>query len=360
MTIGDIYMKKILIVGGGTLGHIYPILPVVEKVKDKYEFSFIGTKTGLEKDLIQKNPSFKHKYFLDMQGFKRKLTFENIKTINKYFKCFKEAKKILCDIKPDLVIGMGGYISGVVVRVAKKLKLKAIIHEQNSVLGLANRFVERKVDAVLLNFPLQKPLKNKNVKVIGNPRLSEIYENNRLKNEKKLHLVVVGGSRGSKVINDTIIECIPELKKHNYHLDLITGNKYYQENEKILKSLCCNQVQIIPFTNDLISYLKTASVVISRSGATTLSEIIGLRKIAILIPSPNVTSNHQELNADVLVNKNCAVKILEKDLSKEKLIDLILKLENDYFLRTQFVTNMMNHFNFQACNDFIKEMEKFL
>ncbi|HHU55262.1 MAG TPA: UDP-N-acetylglucosamine--N-acetylmuramyl-(pentapeptide) pyrophosphoryl-undecaprenol N-acetylglucosamine transferase [Acholeplasmataceae bacterium] len=353
-------MKKIIIVGGGTLGHIYPILPVVNKIKDKYKLYFIGTKTGLERRLIESNPDFIKKFFLDMQGFKRKLSLYNLVTISKFIKCYKNSKKILREIKPDLVIGMGGYISGVVIKVAKKMKFKAIIHEQNSVLGLANKFVEKNVDAVLLNFPLKRKLKNTNVKLVGNPRLTEIFENNKIKNELKKYLVVVGGSRGSKVINDTIISMIPELIKNKYKVVLITGSKYYEENENKIKVLNYDDIKIIPFTNELISYLKKASVIISRSGATTLAEIIALRKIAILIPSPNVTNNHQEENANILVKQNCAVKILEKNLSKEKLLDMILNLEENNSLRSEFIYNMMKSFNYHARDDFINEMEKFL
>lgn len=353
-------MKKIVIVGGGTLGHIYPILPVVRNLKDKYEFYFIGTKKGLERSLIENNNLFKEKYFLDMQGFKRKLSLYNLKTIQKFIKCYNAGKKILKKVKPSLIIGMGGYISGVIVCAGKRLKYKAIIHEQNSVLGLANKFVAKKVEAVLLNFPLDKKIKNKNTVLVGNPRQTEIYKNHHLKKEEKKYLLAVGGSRGSTVINETIIKCIPELRKIGYKVVLITGNSYYKHNQKSLEDLNERNITIIPFTNNLIDYLKKASVVISRSGATTLAEILGLRKIAILIPSPNVTNNHQEKNADFLSTNNCAFKINELQLQPQLLIKTINKLEANMDLRINYIANMKAHFNYEACDDFIKEMEKFL
>src|SRR5690554_1962066 len=350
-------MKKIVIVGGGTLGHIYPILPVVKETIDKYEYYFIGTKSGLERSLIEKSDMFKDKFFLNMQGFKRKISIYNLKTIVLFLKAYKKGKKILKNINPNLVIGMGGYISGVIIYAAKKAKYKAIIHEQNTVLGLANRFVEKKVDAVFLNFPIERKIKNSII--IGNPRLTEVYKNYR-KKEVKRHLLIVGGSRGSKIINDTVIKAIEKLTSLDYKLTLITGTRYYVENEKKLQSLNSDRVSIIPFTNNLITYLQKASVVVSRSGATTLAELIGLRKVTILIPSPNVTNNHQEKNADQLVKNNCAMKISESKLSVESLTEAIIRLETDLDLRSDYIVNMRRYFNYESLESFVEEMEKLL
>lgn len=353
-------MKKIVFTCGGTLGHVYPIMPLLPKLASCYELYFIGTKTGLEKNIIDNTKEFKGRYYLDMQGFKRSISIYNIKTIKKYFKAGKEAKKILRDLKPDLVIGMGGYISGVVLKVACKLKIKTLIHEQNAVMGLANRFVEGKVDKVLLSFPVINKVKNKNVKIVGNPRLTEIYEKHKVKNEESKLIVVVGGSRGSKFINDTIISCYQDFKDLKYKIILITGNKYYQENIDLVNSLSDDDFKIIGFTDKLIEYLKRASVVVSRSGATTLVEMMALRKVCLLIPSPNVTSNHQEKNADILVNNGCAMKLLEKDITKDRIINSIKQLESDDDLRIKYVSNLLKVSNFKAREDFIKEIEELI
>jgi UDP-N-acetylglucosamine--N-acetylmuramyl-(pentapeptide) pyrophosphoryl-undecaprenol N-acetylglucosamine transferase len=357
-------MKKIIFVGGGTLGHIYPMIPVVKKLKDKYDLYFIGTKKGLEKDLIEKLKYFKDTYYLNMQGFRRSFSISgvkyNLKTIKMYLACSKVSREILENIKPDLVVGMGGYISGVVLKAAHKLKIKTAIHEQNSVMGLSNRLMEKKVNIILLSFPLAKRIKNKNVKIVGNPRLSEIYENNRIKTEEKKLIVIVGGSRGSQFINDTVLDSLDEFKRLNYRLVLITGSKYFKENINKIKSKQDKNIRIIDFTDQLIDYIKKASVVVSRSGATTLVELMALRKVTLLIPSPNVTNNHQEKNADILVNNNCSIKLLEKDLNKKSLIENIKKLESDNELRTTFITNMSKISNYKATEDFILELEKLL
>lgn len=355
MITGEI-MKKIVFTGGGTLGHIYPMIPVIKKLKNKCYLYFIGTTSGLEKALIDGLNIFTNAYYLDMQGFVRKLSFENLKTINKYFKCKQQALDILKDLKPDLVIGMGGYISGVVIKAALKLKIKTMIHEQNAVMGLANKMVCKKVNRVLLGLPLRKGINGVNSVLVGNPRITEIYETYKNAEEKDL-IVVVGGSRGSQVINETIIALLPELKARAYRIVLITGSRYYQDYRSHDDG---DVIRIIPFTNELMNLFARAALVISRSGATTISEILGLRKISILIPSPNVTNNHQEKNADILASNNCAVKITEKDLQKDNLLNKITTLLTDYNLRMQMKMNMIRIGDFTAREKFIKEMDMIL
>lgn len=352
-------MKKIVFVGGGTLGHIYPFLPIVKRIKDKYELYFIGTTNGLEKQLLDKTEGFKKRFYLEMQGFKRSLSLYNLKTIKKYFQCKKKTNQILKELKPDLVIGMGGYISGVVLHVCIKRKIKTIIHEQNSVMGLANKLVEKKVNTVLLSFPVTSKLKNKNVVTVGNPRLSEIYENHKLFKEEKKLIVIVGGSRGSKQMNEVAIASKDKFLQAGYKVILITGKKYYDENKDKIKLVESQNFEVISFTDKLIDIIKRASVVVSRSGATTLVELMALGKMCILIPSPNVTNNHQEKNADILVKNECALKLLEKDLTVDNLYQAINKLE-DNTLRINYKNNMRKLANYNSAYDFIAEVEKLL
>ena len=167
---------------------------------------------------------------------------------------------------------------------------------------------------------------------------------------------MVGGSRGSTVINEVIFAAKDELIKKGYQIILITGKKYYEEHDIPKDS---ENFKIISFTNQLIELMKKASLVISRSGATTLSEILGLRKISILIPSPNVTNNHQEKNADVLVKNKCAIMIKENELTKELLVKQIERL-NDRDFRFHMVLNMIKVGDIHAREKFIKEMEMVL
>ncbi len=355
------YSKKIVFVGGGTLGHVLPMVPLVDELKAKYILYFIGTKKGLEKNYLQNNPKFSNGFkqtsFFDMQGLKRSLSLKNITLLFKYYRCCKQVKKYLGKIKPDLIIGMGGYISGVVVQIASKLKIKTIIHEQNSVLGLSNRLVSKKVDKLLLSFPI--PTITQGI-VVGNPRITEI-KNNYISQEKDNTLLVVGGSRGSQVINDSILNLELEFVKREYKVILITGKKYFEENKDKINNLINKEtIKILPFVNDLIPYLIQANVVISRSGATTLNEIMGLNKVSLLIPSINVTANHQEKNALILANNNAALMLKEKDLNKKTLIDAVDSLMLNYHLRKEIKSNLCEMSNFQSLYLFLEEVYSLL
>jgi UDP-N-acetylglucosamine--N-acetylmuramyl-(pentapeptide) pyrophosphoryl-undecaprenol N-acetylglucosamine transferase len=239
---------------------------------------------------------------------------------------------------------------------AIKLKMKTIIHEQNAILGLANFLVYKKVDRLLLGLPLAKPINGDNIKLLGNPRITEIYENNKNWIENDKLILVVGGSRGSQVINDCTIKAKDELINKGYRIILVTGKKYFEENKNTLPASTEN-FTIIPFTNHLIEFMRKSSIVVSRSGATTLSEILGLRKIAILIPSPNVTKNHQEKNADVLVNSGASIKIVEHHLNPKILIDNIDELTFNRLKRINMIENMIKIAEISARDKFIKEME---
>lgn len=350
---------KIIFVGGGTLGHIYPFLPIVKRLKDKYELYFIGTKNGLEKNLMDKVEGFIKCYYLEMQGLRRSVSLYNFKTIKLYLKCKNETRKLLKELKPDLVIGMGGYISGVVIKETIKQKIKTIIHEQNAVMGFANRLVEKKVNKVILSFPVENKLKNKHVLTIGNPRLQEIYDNHKVFVEDKKLVLIVGGSRGSDVMNEVALKSKDKLIYYGYKIVLITGNKYYEKNQNRLKALSNENFEIISFTVKLIDLIKKAYIVVSRSGATTLVELMALGKICLLIPSPNVTSNHQEKNADILVKNNGALKLLEKDLNANTLIKQIRILDN-LDLRIKFKNSVRKLANLKAADDFTFEVEKLL
>jgi UDP-N-acetylglucosamine--N-acetylmuramyl-(pentapeptide) pyrophosphoryl-undecaprenol N-acetylglucosamine transferase len=349
-------------VGGGTLGHIYPVLPVVSKLKardPKLLVYFIGTKTGLEREFLNKSEFFAGTYFLDSKGFKRKISFENLLTLYKYFRNYFLSRKLLKEIKPDIVVGMGGYVSGAVLKAATKMKIRTAIHEQNAVYGLANKFLKKKVDRVLLAFDIEK---NEKTRLVGNPRTSEIYE--RYKREQSLTpertVLVVGGSRGAERINDIIIALKEEFLKANIKVILITGNLYYRKNiEKINQSKGPKFI-IKSFVRNLPELMLSARVVVTRSGATTLAEIMALRKVCLLIPSPNVTANHQEKNALEIVKKEGALMIRESEMTKDSLFTKILQLLDDKDLRRKIITNLTLIADVDACDKFIKELDEMM
>lgn len=348
--------KKIIISGGGTLGHILPIIPVVLDIYNDFDLYYIGTQKGMEKDYFNKNnlnQYFKQTYFLDMVGVNRNNIFKNFNTLLKYISVNKEIKNIYKDIKPDLVIGMGGYISGVCINIAINKKIKTIIHEQNAVLGLANKLVYKKVNRLLLSYDIDN-LNTDNKKLIGNPRYSFIKENYYPRNDN--YILIVGGSLGSKYINDLIIDNIEYFKFNNYYIKIVVGQRYYKNNtskiNKVLKEN--NNIEIYPFLNNLIDIMCNATIVVSRSGATTVSEIIALTKPSILIPSPNVTADHQTLNANYLLNNNCCLLINESLLTKKSLYENISLLLNDLRLREEIINNLKTLITNNPKDDFIK------
>lgn len=319
---------RVIVSAGGTGGHIYPALAIINKIKkenSKAEILYIGTTNRMEKDII---PSHNIKYIgLEMHGFERKNIFKNFNTIRCFFNAIKESKKIIKDYKPDVVIGVGGYITAPVIYAAKKLGIKTLIHEQNSVFGLSNKFLLRYSDIIATSFKSSVSNKySKKIVYTGNPCSEDAISKSKmskkslgLSDDKKL-VIIVMGSLGSYVINNKLKEILPSFHDEKYEVLFITGNDYY-ESFKSLK--LPKNVHVKAYVEDMVRIMKSSDLVVSRAGATTLSEIIALSIPSILIPSPHVTDNHQFKNAMDLVNKNAAILILEDELNKDILIDSI-------------------------------------
>ena len=346
--------KKIIISGGGTLGHILPIIPVVMDLYAEYDLYFIGTNKGLERKYIEDNKLtkyFKNTYYFDRIGVNRKNILKNMKLLYKYYIIRKKLKKLYKKIKPDLIIGMGGYISGVVINVGVGLNIKTIIHEQNKIIGLANKLVYKKVNKVLLTYDIEN-IKNK--EVVGNPRYSYVKDNYNTKEENII--LIVGGSLGSEFINNTVINNLDKMYYQNYFIKLVVGKKYFKENYENIQNINekNDYIKIYPFLDNLVEEMSKSSVIISRSGATTISEIIALNKPSILIPSPNVTNNHQYYNALELYNKKCCEMIEEKDFDIDKLNNLIKQILTNYAYKKNIMTNLNQYYNFDPKKKFIE------
>lgn len=346
---------KVLFVGGGTLGHIYPSFPVIDMIKKNGgEVYFIAGKKENEKIVLEQNTNIDYTYYIDVVGFKRKITFYNFVVIRKYLLAKRYCLKLLKELKPDVVIGMGGYVSGPVLKAAIKLKIKTIIHEQNFVYGLVNKVLKDKVNNVLLTYDMD--IKNKNRLLVGNPRCSEFYKKyygfTKGKSFRKNRILVIGGSLGASKINDYFIENYLKFKEKNIEVVLITGKKYYSENQKQIDKLKY-PYRIIPFVNNVYDYMIDAKLVVSRSGSTTISEILGLKKVAILIPSPNVSNNHQHKNAKYYQEKNCCEMVLESEID-DKLLLVIDKLLNDENARKKIEDSINECVIFDSDDKFYK------
>lgn len=336
---------KIIVTAGGTGGHIYPALAIINKFKEKekdLEVLYIGTEDRIEKDII---PKHNINYIgIEMSGFYDDFSYRNIKTIFRFFKAIKTCKKIIKDFKPDYVIGIGGYVTGPVIYAASKLNIPCFIHEQNSISGKTNRFLERYVNKIFISFKdSESEYKNKDKVVFtGNPCSENALmekaadkEDYGLKNNKKLVLIVMG-SMGSDTVNSKLKNILYLFNGKDYEVVFVTGKDYYEEYDEIKVS---SNVKIFPYIDNMVRLLKKTDILVSRAGASTISEIVALNIPSILIPSPYVADNHQYKNASSLVNEKAVLMLDEKDF-EINLISTIDELINNETLVSTLKENL--------------------
>ena len=324
---------RVVISAGGTGGHIYPALAIINKIKEKEpnsEFLYIGTHNRMEKDIVPKHGiPFKT---VEIYGFNRKNLFKNFKTIKCLLTAKSKCKKMIKEFNPDVVIGVGGYVTVPVIMAANSLKIKTFIHEQNSIAGKANLWLSRLVDLIGVSFKssIKEFPKNKTI-FTGNPCMEDAVKKEAmdkkelgLDKNKKLVLFVMG-SLGSSKVNEFLVKTMHLFNNKDYEILYVTGKNDYEE---ISKKKFSGNVKVVPYIENMTRIMKNTDLIVTRSGASTLSEIIALNLPSILIPSPYVPNNHQYINAMDLVNEKSAILIEEKDLDSEKLVEEIDNLLN--------------------------------
>lgn len=333
---------KVVIAAAGTAGHINPGLAIANKIKQeepKSEITFIGTTRGLENDLVPR-AGFNLKT-IDAYGLSKKLTIENIKKMYKTLKGYGEAKKILKDLKPDIVIGTGGYICGATILAAHNLKIPTMLHESNSFPGKAVKMLAKKTDVILISFEDAKeripnakkivhtgtPVKIKKQEYT-NSQIEKLKKELGLNNEKPL-VLIFGGSQGAQKINEAIMGIIKNKLNKEYQIIWATGPKQYDIIKEKLEDANINinyieNTKIVPYIYDMEEIMNVSDLIVSRSGAMTITEIANLAKPSILVPLPNVSGDHQMYNAKVLANKNAAIIIKNDELNT---VDLNTKIK---------------------------------
>ena len=317
---------KIAITAGGTGGHIFPALAIINKIKshDKNsKFLYFGTTDRMEKDII---PEKGIPYIgIQMKGLNRKNILKNITVLKIYLAAIKKAEVELKKFKPDIVIGVGGYITAPVLVAANHLGIKTIIHEQNSIPGVSNKLLSHFVNKICVSFKESESyFPKKKTIYTGNPRNEEILSMEKGKredfgfNHKSKFIILVMGSLGSLTMTKKMKELIPSFKDKDYQVLVVTGKNYYDyyKDFKIPTN-----VKIVPFYD--AKYMKDADLIITRSGASTIAEVTALLLPSIMIPSPYVTHNHQYKNAKALEDKKACKILEEKDFCKENLLSLI-------------------------------------
>ena len=300
-----------------------------------------GTTRGLENDLVPR-AGYELKT-IDAYGLSKKISIENLKKLYKTFKGIGEAKKIVKEFKPDIVIGTGGYICGAVVMAAKANNVPVLLHESNAFPGKAVKMLSKKADTILVSFEdAKKRIPNcKNVVFTGTPvkikkREYSINERHRIigeigLNETKPIILIFGGSQGAQKINEALTDIIEQKKNKNYQIIWATGPKQFDiiKSELSKKSININNIancKILPYIYNMEEVENVADVVIARSGAMTITEIANLSKPSILIPLPNVSNDHQMYNAKVLENVGAAKIIKNDELNGILLNDEIEKI----------------------------------
>lgn len=333
---------KVLLSGGGTGGHVYPAIAIANKIRDEHpdaEIMFVGTEKGIESEIVPKY-GFELKT-VTVQGFKRKIDFDNVKRVFKLFKGLEQSRKIVKKFKPDVVIGTGGYVSGPVLFNASMGKIPAIIHEQNSFPGVTNKILSKTVTKVLTSFEdshkrFPEAAEEKLV-FTGNPVRKEILlsrkniarKNLGISEEKKM-VLCYGGSGGSRKINDAMRLVIKNMVNEDIAFIFATGKSYYEEFMESISNINLKPYQkVVPYLEDMANALAASDLVIGSAGAISLAEITALGKPSIIIPKAYTAENHQEYNAKSIEKQGAGVAILEKNLTPESLNTAVFKLLGD-------------------------------
>ena len=326
---------RVLLAGGGTAGHINPAISIADTIKSKEadsEFLFVGTRSGMESKLVPK--SGYNIEFIEVSGFKRKLTPKNIVAVFKALGACVKCRKIIKKFNPDVVIGTGGYVSGPLLLAATKLKIPTLIHEQNVFAGLTSKMLSDKVNTVCISFEESRKRfeKANNVVLTGNPIRRELFElsyedaRKRLGIDEKPFIVAFGGSLGAKRVNDSMISYIKNVEEGKCNILFATGERAFDDVEKELDGTKKDGVSVVKYIYNMNEAMQAADLLVCRAGAITVSELNALGKPSVLIPSPNVTDNHQFFNAKASADKNAAVLIEESELTDELFVEVVNNL----------------------------------
>ena len=333
---------RIIVSGGGTGGHIYPAVTIANQIKEKQpdaEIIFVGTKEGLESEIV---PRYGYPIeFIEVAGFQRKLSLDTIKSAFKLLAGLVDALKLIRRIKPDLVVGTGGYVCGPVLFLAALQGIPTCIQEQNAMPGVTNKILAHFVKKVFLGYQeAEKYFSGNSEKLCtGNPIRKEILEVSRAVAIEKLKLdpakktiLVSGGSRGARSINDAMALVDTSLAGRSdvqvIHITGETGHEKFigQVEKNVLMS---DNIKVFSYMHDMPLALAAADLAVFRSGAIGLAELMAKGIPSILVPYPYATANHQEYNARAVEGAGAAVVILDRELTGEILLKQIESLLTD-------------------------------
>lgn len=328
---------KFIISGGGTGGHIYPAIAIANEIKAQIpdaEILFVGAQDKME---MQKVPAAGYKIEgLWISGIQRKITLDNALFPVKFLSSLMKSKKIIKAFKPDVVIGTGGFASGAVVKVAQQMNIPTVIQEQNSYPGITNKMLSSKANAICVAYDgLNVYFKSNKIIKTGNPVRQDLLEIESKSNEArqfygiqpdKKTVVILGGSLGARRINQLVEKELPFFKEQNVQVIWQCGKFYINEFKKYHNN---EDVLVYDFIERMDLLFATADIIVSRAGASSVSELAIVGKPVIFIPSPNVAEDHQTKNAKSITDKNAAVLIKESELDQQFQEQMLRLLTND-------------------------------
>ncbi len=341
---------KIIISGGGTGGHVFPAIAIADAIRAVHpdaELLFVGALGRLEMERVPKAG-----YPIEglwISGFQRRLTWQNMMFPLKLVSSMRKAGKIVKKFKPDAAVGVGGYASGPLLRVAAARKIPTLIQEQNSFPGITNRLLAKKVSRICVAYPgMERWFPKDKITITGNPVRKQVTELTGKKSEaaaffgldeSKTTMLIIGGSLGARTINESIAANIDLFEKHDYQLIWQTGTGFAAQAEAIVDAMGYNGVRTYAFIDKMDFAYAMADVVVSRAGAMSVSELCLAAKPCILIPSPNVAEDHQTKNAKALVDGEGAIMVRDAD-AQALLRHEIETIMGDAGLRAKLASNI--------------------
>ena len=365
-------MKKIIVSGGGTGGHIFPAISIANAVKKRWpesEILFVGAEDRMEMERV---PAAGYNIVgLPVAGFDRKRPLKNIAVVMKLLRSMKKARRIVLDFKPDIAVGVGGYASGPILRAAAAKDVPTLIQEQNSYAGVTNRMLAKQASTICVAYEgMEKFFPKEKIVLTGNPCRQDLVvseENRRegyaffgLDPEKKT-ILMVGGSLGARTLNESIVKAFPLLtKSDDVQVVWQCGKYYYAEVLRLqAEGKVPSNVRLLDFVARMDYAYSVADLVISRAGAGSISEFSLLQKAVILVPSPNVAEDHQTMNARALVDKDAAVMVSDQ-LAPDVLFDVALALVRNDERRQQLSENIGKLAQHDSAERIVDEIEKLI
>jgi len=341
---------KAIISGGGTGGHIFPAIAIANALKganSESEILFVGANGRME---MEKVPAAGYKIVgLNISGIQRKLTWSNLMIPFKVIASVRRAKEIIREFTPDVAMGVGGYASAPLLYAATSMKIPALIQEQNSYAGITNKILSKRVGKICVAYEgMESYFPKEKIVITGNPVRQDILRVDGKREEAQQFfglasgrktVLVIGGSLGARTINESMAGGLQKLSERNIQLIWQTGKSFYGKAKELTDGLQANGIIAFDFIQRMDLAYAAADVVVSRAGASSVSELALVAKPAILVPSPNVAEDHQTKNAMALVNKGAAVLIPDSE-AKGELVEATINLVEDEAKQKQLKENI--------------------